>query len=203
MAAWRLACVLLASITGPSLSFAPGPVHRRRPATALSATRRQLAQAAGGVLLGTVAYGADRQSAPDTLALLHRMERESPPLSEALANGRPSLVEFYADWCTICRDSAPRMRAIEREFASEANFVVINGGEQAKLAARFRCDGIPHLAFVDAHGTILTSLIGNVPKDVVAEQLRALVRGDAALPYEGYDPFGADARRRLAPGEVL
>lgn len=61
------------------------------------------------------------------VAMLREMERSSLPLPVALRNGRPTVVDFYADWCENCRVMAPRMAEIERAYGGRVNFVTLNG----------------------------------------------------------------------------
>jgi thiol-disulfide isomerase/thioredoxin len=57
--------------------------------------------AGGAVALGVLAFAASRLLAggPSLAAL----EQASVPLDVALANGRPTVLEFYATWCVACR----------------------------------------------------------------------------------------------------
>ena len=61
--------------------------------------------AVGSVGLAVVAFAASRsllgRPALDELRL------HSIPLESALSNGRPTVLEFYADWCEVCNELAP------------------------------------------------------------------------------------------------
>merc|ERR1712146_326105 len=109
----------------------------------------------------------------DSIRLLHEMQAASPRLEDALANGRPTIVDFYADWCENCRTMAPKMAAIEKEYGGRVNFVAIDGDSRAsdRWVSRFQVDGILHFAFVNSDGEVLTALIGNIPTSVMKDDL--------------------------------
>jgi thiol-disulfide isomerase/thioredoxin len=124
------------------------------------------------------------------VALLHAMEKDSAPLVASVCSKKPTVIDFYADWCTSCKEMAPTMRFMERKYANELNFVTIDGSNprNADLVDRFRVDGIPHVALVTPKAEIVTSLVGAVPKSVLEGDLRALIQGEE-MPFVGYDPF--------------
>jgi thiol:disulfide interchange protein len=95
-------------------------------------------------------------------APLERLARQSPDLAVALADGRPTLVEFYADWCEACRAMAPAMDRLEQQHRGALDVVLLNVDNprwQAELE-RFEVNGIPQLELFDAAGEPVGRSIG-------------------------------------------
>jgi thiol-disulfide isomerase/thioredoxin len=118
---------------------------------------------------------------PTSTATLSELAEKSTPLEVALTNGKPSLVEFYANWCTTCQAMAKDMGELEQEYAQQVNFVMLNVDNDKWLPeiARYRVDGIPHFVFFGKDGKELAQSIGEQPRTIMAANLTALAAGEA------------------------
>jgi thioredoxin-like negative regulator of GroEL len=95
-------------------------------------------------------------------APLEKLARQSLDLPVALANGRPTLVEFYADWCEACRAMAPAMEQLEQRQHGQLDVVMLNVDNprwQPEIE-RFEVNGIPQLEFFNAAGQPVGRAVG-------------------------------------------
>jgi thiol-disulfide isomerase/thioredoxin len=115
---------------------------------------------------------------------LSQLDQASTPLEVAISNGKPSLVEFYANWCTVCQKMAPDIAALEKQYASKINLVMLNVDNTKWLPEmlKYRVDGIPHFVFLGQNGEAVAQSIGQQPRVIMANNLEALVNG-SPLPY--------------------
>ena len=47
--------------------------------------------------------------------------------------GKPVVVDIYADWCAGCKKIKPTLEALKKEYGSEATFVVFDVTDKAKI----------------------------------------------------------------------
>ena len=110
-------------------------------------------------------------------ASLSEMAEAAIPLDKALANGKPTLIEFYANWCTSCQAMAPDMQQLETDYGKRVNFVMLNVDNTKWLPEmlNYRVDGIPHFEFLSEECLEKGTAIGEIPRVVLAENLDALI----------------------------
>jgi thiol:disulfide interchange protein len=110
---------------------------------------------------------------------LEAQATQSQPIDIALSNGKPTLMEFYANWCTSCQAMSKDLAAIKSEFGDRVNFSMLNVDNTKWLpeVTKYRVDGIPHFVFFDRQGKVLAQAIGEQPRQILAAKLTALTTG--------------------------
>jgi len=121
------------------------------------------------------------------IQILYEMEQQSSPITVIGTTLKPTVVDFWAPWCENCKLLAPTLKAIEEEYGKDVNFVMINGDEASAwpMIEAFGVDAIPHLALVEADGTVDTALIGPVPKQWLERDLQVLKENAKTLAAAG------------------
>ena len=85
---------------------------------------------------------------------MEQLARRSLEPQTALTNGRPTLIEFYADWCQVCREMAPSMLELEKTSRDRLDVVLVNvdNPRWQDLVDRYDVNGIPQLNLFNAKG---------------------------------------------------
>ena len=129
----------------------------------------------------SVLFGLRTQTPSNTL---NEMAKASTPIETALTNGKPTMVEFYANWCTSCQAMAEDLSAIKQKYAEPMNFVMLNVDNDKWLPeiTKYRVDGIPHFIYLNNKGSAVAQTIGEAPRSIIEENLDALIAGQD-LPH--------------------
>ena len=87
-------------------------------------------------------------------AMLDQIAKESLLPEQALSNGRPTVLEFYADWCEACKEMAPDMINLKKQNANKVDVVLLNvdNSRWSELIDKYDVYGIPKLIFFDDKG---------------------------------------------------
>ncbi len=117
-------------------------------------------------------------------ASLSAIAEAAMPLEVAQANNKPTLVEFYANWCTSCQAMANDMSELEEAYSDRVNFVMLNVDNDKWLPEllKYRVDGIPHFVYLTATGEAIANAIGEQPRQIMAANLDALA-AQLPLPF--------------------
>lgn len=65
---------------------------------------------------------------------------------------KPAIIDLYADWCGPCRQTAPIMKELAKEYAGKIIIYKVNVDKQKELAALFNATSIPLFVFIPMKG---------------------------------------------------
>jgi thiol-disulfide isomerase/thioredoxin len=151
-------------------------------ATTSSNRLRNLLIAVTAVIL-SVAIFLGFQTTASSVSL-EAQAQKATSIEVALSNGKPTLTEFYANWCTSCQAMAPEIAEIKQKYGDSVNFVMLNVDNNKWLPEilHYRVDGIPHFVFLNRTGQPVAQTIGEQPQAILTANLDALLV-DSIPPY--------------------
>ena len=96
----------------------------------------------------------------------------------AFKNNKPTFLEFYAEWCEVCKEMAPKVSALREEYDKEINFVFLNVDNQKweNYIRKFNVNGIPQINLFDREGNLGSTFIGKQEESAIRESIDHLER---------------------------
>ena len=103
----------------------------------------------------------------------------------AFHNNKPTFLEFYAEWCEICKEMAPEVSALKEEYEKDINFVFLNVDNQKwdKYIRKFDVNGIPQVNLFDRKGDLKSTFIGKQEETKIRKSI-ALLDSKVESPEE-------------------
>ena len=94
----------------------------------------------------------------------------------AFKNNKPTFLEFYAEWCEVCKEMAPKVYALKEEYEKDVNFVFLNVDNQKwdNYIRKFEVNGIPQVNLFDKEGNLKSTFIGKQEEITIRESLAYL-----------------------------
>ena len=95
----------------------------------------------------------------------------------AFINGKPTYLEFYAEWCEICKEMAPEVTELKKDFENDVNFVFLNvdNPKWNKYIKQFEVNGIPQINFIDSNSNLKATFTGLQQEKILKDSINYLL----------------------------
>ena len=96
----------------------------------------------------------------------------------AFTNGKPTYLEFYAEWCEICKEMAPEVTELKEDFDNDINFVFLNvdNPKWDKFVKQFKVNGIPQINIIDSNLHLEATFTGLQEEKTLKDSLNYLLK---------------------------
>ena len=97
----------------------------------------------------------------------------------AFKNNKPTFLEFYAEWCEVCKEMAPKVSSLKEEYEKDINFIFLNVDNQKweNYIRKFDVNGIPQVNLSDREGNLKSTFIGKQEEFTLRESINHLKGG--------------------------
>lgn len=97
-----------------------------------------------------------------------------PLIRQALASGRPTMVDFGASYCIPCKKMKPILDSLKKEYSGRANVIFVDLKEERDMPDKYRIQIMPTQVFFDAKGKEVKRHLGFMDKPEILSELKGL-----------------------------
>jgi thioredoxin len=87
---------------------------------------------------------------------------------------QPAIVDFYADWCAPCRQLAPLLEEVAKEYNGKIIIYKVDTEKERELTQNMNISGLPTLLFIPAQGKPQMSM-GFIPKESLVKAINEVL----------------------------
>ena len=138
-----------------------------------------------------------------TLILKNLGELSTDPVI-ALNNNKPTFLEFYAEWCEVCKEMAPKVSSLKEKYENDINFVFLNvdNPKWQSYLGKFNVNGIPQVNIIDKEGNLISTLIGKQEEQTIRDSidnLNVVFRSNEAIVNSDFSQIRVNKKHQATP----
>ena len=93
---------------------------------------------------------------------------------KVLKSSKPTVVDFYAEWCGPCKAIMPLINGLVQEYEGKVNIIKIDVDSNPNLAIQYDIRSVPTLMFFK-DGNLVNTIKGSAPKNKLQESINAML----------------------------
>jgi len=94
--------------------------------------------------------------------------------NEIINSSKPTLVDFYADWCGPCKVMSPIIEQTKSDLGEEATVLKINIDNNVEVARKYQIRSIPTL-LIFKEGEVVWRQSGVPQKQMIVESVKQFI----------------------------
>ncbi|KXB05720.1 hypothetical protein AKJ50_00025 [candidate division MSBL1 archaeon SCGC-AAA382A13] len=96
-------------------------------------------------------------------------------LESAKEENEVVVADFWAEWCSPCKQMEPIMDSLAEEYGDKAFFAKINVDKEREAASTYQVSSIPSLLFFK-DGELVDRTVGAFPQKELGEKIEEIVQ---------------------------
>ena len=93
---------------------------------------------------------------------------------EAIASGKPVVIDFWAEWCGPCRHIAPLVEELAANYEGKVLIGKYDVDEGEELTVDYMIRNIPTILFFK-DGELKDRSVGSISRDALEEKIKSLL----------------------------